>query len=79
MATVQAAKTAMAWARESEERGRAAAATRHSPGLLIVIGQPSGGPVIEQRLAGARTILELGAYGPVPVPDETDEVPARVR
>src|SRR6516225_8429894 len=55
MATVAAAKTVLAQARESEERGRAAAATRNSPGLIICIGAAvTVDPT--PRLAGARTV-----------------------
>jgi hypothetical protein len=77
MATVAAVKTAAELLRRSAE-DRAAAALRQSPGLIIMIGQPSGGPVIEQKLAGARTV-EAGAYEPVPAEVEANDVPAARR
>jgi hypothetical protein len=62
MAVVQATKTAMSWARESDEATRRAAnrSVNYSPGLCIVIG--STAPMIEQRPAGPPLIIEAGAH-----------------
>jgi hypothetical protein len=79
MATVQAVKTAHLLQRSAAEESGRASASKPAPGLIIVIGQSGGGPVIEQRLAGARTV-ERVAYEPVPADVEVDEVlPVRVR
>jgi hypothetical protein len=78
MATVAAVKTVLAQVRESEDRNRAAAATRNSPGLLIVLQAPDDergmriGPT-GKRLAGARTILEPGARDPALIIEAEDE------
>jgi hypothetical protein len=64
------------------EDGAAGASQRAAPGLVIVVApNPVTVDSSPRRLAGARTIIEAGAYEPVPVPDEADEVllPARVR
>ena len=60
------------------EDGVSGASQRASPGLVIIIGsQGPNGMTVDQpqrRLAGARTMLEAGAYEPVPPQDEADEV-----
>jgi hypothetical protein len=74
MAVVQATKAAMSWARESDEATRRAAnrSLNYSPGLCIVIGSPS--PMIEQRLAGARTVEALAYERGPPDEDLVDNV-----
>jgi hypothetical protein len=45
---------------------------RREAGLVIIIGARPPEP--QPRLAGARTIIEAGAYDPTPPRDEADEV-----
>jgi hypothetical protein len=70
MATVAAAKTVLAQARESEQSRETA---KPMPGLLIVIGGNGDRSISiepQQRLAGARTVLKAGAYERGPDPDD---------
>jgi hypothetical protein len=48
-----------------------AGAQKATPGLVIIVGQPQGVTVEQpqRRLAGARTVLELGANDPRPAED----------
>jgi hypothetical protein len=67
MATVAAAKTVLAQAREAEHTREAA---KPMAGLLIVIGGDRDVRVEPTRLAGARTVLEAGAFERGPDPDD---------
>jgi hypothetical protein len=50
------------------------AAQKMTPGLVIIVGSRDAVTVDQpRRLAGARTVIEAGAYDPTPPQDEADE------
>jgi hypothetical protein len=80
MATVAAVKTAHLLQRSAAEESGRLSASKPAAGLIIVIGnQSGGGTVLEPRLAGARSVERI-AYEPVSPAEEPAEVlPVRVR